>query len=142
MSFAAPTGFLNEPSPIRRRISSPMWMNILATSPNPQTCARNLDDWTLETQIVTVSVFLSRYAKDCSFQYNDLWKKVAKNHPFMRWLFNDEKNIDWLKEYGILLQCEYSQRTGNRHAGSAEIFNFIEDFRPPIGLEPWAFMNR
>lgn len=60
----------------------------------------------------------------------------------MRWLFNDEPNIDWLKEYGIMLLIEYGQRQNVRHAGANIIYNFVEDFRPPIGMLPKAFMNR
>lgn len=119
-----------------------MQMNILATSANPQTCARNLDTTTVEEQILVVGCLLSRYASDCTFRINDLYKYTTSNHPFLRWLWNDEANVDWLKEYGVLLNCEYSARVGKSHAASHHIYDFIEDFRPPVGLEPKAFMNR
>lgn len=143
MSCAAmPAGFLKKSFPTKSEIGSPMLLNILATSANPQTCARNLDNRTLETQILAVSMLLSRYAKDCTYGINRLFEHVPSNHPFMRWLFNDEANIDWLKEYAVLLQVEYAGRTSHAHASRKDIFDFVGDFRPSVGLEPKAFMNR
>jgi hypothetical protein len=133
-----PRDFLKRSSQTKRKT---MHLNILATSANPQTCARNLDTELLKQQIIVVSILLSSYAEECAFKINDLYKYVDRENPFMRWLFNDEKNVDWLKEYGILLHCEYVSRMGFKHAASKDVFDFIDDFRPPIGLDPEGFLN-
>lgn len=141
MTCAAPRNFLKKSFPTENVIGNPMQMNILATSPNPQTCVRNLDNSSMETQIVVVSILLSRYAKDCSYTINSLWKMVESNHPLMHWLFDDEANIDWLKEYGVILHIEYGCRFERRHADARSIFDFVDDFRPAVGLEPKVFVN-
>lgn len=142
MSCAVPKGgFQNEPSLTRNGNRNQMRTNILLTSKNPQTCARNLDTVSVNTQIVVVSMLLSKYAKECTYRLNGLHRFIDQENPYMRWLWNDEANVDWLKEYGILLHCEYCSRTGRKHAGARDIFDFIDDFRPPIGLDPKGFLN-
>jgi hypothetical protein len=117
-------------------------MNILATSASPQTCARNLDNYRLEQQVVTVSLLLSAYAKTTCYPINELYRFVPEQHPFLRWVLNDEKNIDWLKDYGVMLLAEYVIRFDKQHVGSSHIYNFIKDFQPAIGLDPDGFLNR
>lgn len=119
-----------------------MFLNILATSPNPQTCARNLDTNTLVKQIFVVAAFLSAYSLLKAKTINDLWKAVPVNHPFTRWMRNDAANLDWTMDYGLMLIVEYGNRTGRKHAGSSAIIDFLEAYGPPVGLEPIAFLNR
>lgn len=119
-----------------------MQVNILATSASPQTSARNLDNRNIEGQILTMAVLLSAYGRKTCYPYDNLWKHVSLTHPFLRWMLNTEANIDWAKDYAVMLLIEYGQRTGRQHKGSKSIYTFIEDFGTPVGLEPIAFMNR
>ncbi len=64
------------------------------------------------------------------------------NFPVNDTLINDEANMDWVKDYGVLLLVEYGQRTNLRHMGSQYIFDFVEDFGAPIGVDPIGFLNR
>lgn len=142
MSCALPRNSAAEWLGTVKKTESQMPMNIYVTSASPQTCARNLDNAMLEDQILTVAVLMSAYAKSCSYRLNDLWKCVHSNHPFLRWMLNDEANVDWLKEYGVMLIIEYGTRHMNQHAGANCIYSFIQDFESPVGLEPKAFLNR
>jgi hypothetical protein len=119
-----------------------MLMNILVTDPDPQRAARNLDNLNVQSQIVTIALLMAAYARKTCYPINDLWIGVNENHPWLRWMLNEEANIDWVKDYGIMLLIEYGFRYQRQHKGSREIYNFIEDFGMPIGVEPKAFLNR
>lgn len=112
------------------------------TSDSPQTAARNLDTASIRQQIAVVATLMSAYAKAIKYPINTLHTLISKNHPYVRWLLNDEANIDWLKDYGVLLLVEHGQRTGMRHKGSQYIYDFVEDFGAPIGVDPLMFLNR
>ena len=142
MTCAVPRGFLSDQSQTKNEKESLIQMNILVTSASPQTCARNLDNWLLEDQILTVARLMSAYAKMCSYHINDLYLGIQTNHPFLRWLQNDETNVDWLKDYGMMLLVEYGGRHGRKHGNAEAIIVFIDDFGAPLGLDPQAFLNR
>jgi hypothetical protein len=85
---------------------------------------------------------MSAYAASCSYKLNSLYRVMHSNHPFLRWMLNDETNMDWVKEYGIMLIVEFAVRHSRDHAGAKHIREFVDDFDKPIGLEPTAFLNR
>lgn len=142
MTCVPPRGFLKKSYATKRKIGSRMAMELLVTSDSPQTAARNLDTSSIKQQIAVVATLMSAYAKATSYAINELHTLISKNHPYVRWLMNDEANMDWLKDYGVLLLVEHGQRTGTRHKGSKFIYDFVEDFGAPIGVEPKMFLNR
>lgn len=120
---------------------SPMKMNIYVTDPDPQICARNLDSFLLKVQIMQMAVLLSTVAHKWSAATNALWIHGDAHCGHVRWIENSNKNLDWTQEYAIMLLVEYANRFKHKHAGSWAIYDFMEIYGNPIGLEPEAFLN-
>lgn len=144
--MSVPRSSASEWFPTVKKIGDPMQINIFATSPNPQTCARNLDSRRVVMQLAVVAVLLSAVDHKWHYSRYEHWKLVSTENAFVRWLCNDAKNIDWLVEYSICLLVEYGlrygkHRDGRRHAGSQVIYDFIKEYGNPIGLEPLGFIN-
>lgn len=98
-------------------------MNIHVTSPDPQECARNLDNvrvnkmLTENVQMLCTAWWVINHpnAKNYAEIAPDIMKPSHRSHPCNVWVRECRENVEWMIDYTHALYAEYCKRYGPKN---------------------------
>jgi hypothetical protein len=134
-------------------------VNIFATHPDPEKCAKYLDDtrvikMTLETAQILSTAYIMRinpslcenrfllqekrsFAKD-----KNIYIPTHHNHPVVIWTYSSWANYEWLCEYLNNLFKEYSKLSGKVHKTEKDgLLTTLKSFIPSHSEKMTDFAN-
>lgn len=114
-------------------------MNIFVVDPNPEVCAKALDDLRLNKMILETAQLLSTALR---FRHTSMpvYKSTHVNHPCSVWARENKSNYSWLVTYFNALIMEKIARTGKSHKSSSMWMMFADGVKlmPDGDLTPFA----
>lgn len=114
-------------------------MNIFVVDPNPEVCAKALDDLRLNKMILETAQLLST-ALRVRHTSMPVYKSTHVNHPCSIWTRENKSNYSWLLKYFNALLMERIARTGKGHKSSALWIYFADGVKlmPDGEMTPFA----
>lgn len=119
-------------------------MNIFVSSPDPQECARVLDDQRCIKMVLETAQLLSCAVHAVSSETwhgLGLYRPTHQNHPCTKWTWASRENFQWLVAHGYALADEYSWRFGRTHKSLGVIracdSETVRGLFVSRGLTPW-----
>lgn len=114
-------------------------MNLFVTSPDPETCARDLDDARVVNQLRETCQLLStavRYAlrstDDQTYFILDgdrlqdaLYAKAHEHHPVTLWVRSSRQAFQWTVDHVVALSNEYHLRFTGTHKSAQLAWRFL-----------------
>ena len=109
-------------------------MNLFVTDPDPEVCARNLDDKRVGKLLMECNQMMSLAIKhhwpdqdgshvfyETSTELTSGWSHL--NHPVSVWVRETSDNFSWTLDHAKALADEFTHRTGNIHRSSLRLPN-------------------
>lgn len=114
-------------------------MNIFIVDPNPEVCAKALDDLRLNKMILETAQLLST-ALRVRHTSMPVYKITHQNHPCAIWARENKSNYSWLLKHFSALVQEKIARTGKGHKSDQLWLYFADGVKlmPEGELTPFA----
>lgn len=114
-------------------------MNIFILDKDPVAAAKMHCDKHVVKMILETAQMLSTAVRlTDGVNLDGLYRATHKNHPCSKWARESSANFLWLKDYGLALCAEYTNRYGKKHKSQSIIENVTADSIPAGPLTKFA----
>lgn len=113
-------------------------MNIFHLHNDPVVSAQMMCDKHVVKMILESAQILSTVLNKCGEKTT--YKPTHHNHPSVLWAGTSQENFAWLREHGLALCQEYTNRYKKQHASEKYFLTelFVSDKLPDCGLTTFA----